>query len=110
MWTFDPHVATQIYDDMLRDVRDKVTVFKGERLDLAKGVVKQGARIVRVVMESGRAFEGRMDLCRPGPCSTAVMRSQRDQVHVDVAEALQDRGGRHATECTGRVRREASPS
>jgi hypothetical protein len=60
MWTFEPHVATKIYDDMLREVRDKVTVVKGERLDLAQGVVKQGARIVRIVMESGRAFEGRM--------------------------------------------------
>jgi hypothetical protein len=62
MWTFEPHVATRVYDDMLRDVRDKVTVVKGERLDLRKGigVVKQGARIVRIVMESGRAFEGKM--------------------------------------------------
>ena len=60
MWTFEPHVATKIYDDLLRTVRDKVTVVRGERLDLAKGVVKQGARIVRVVMESGRAFEGKM--------------------------------------------------
>jgi 2-polyprenyl-6-methoxyphenol hydroxylase-like FAD-dependent oxidoreductase len=62
MWTFEPHVATKVYDDMLRAVADKVTVVKGERLDLRKGVgvVKQGARIVRIVMESGRAFEGRM--------------------------------------------------
>ena len=60
MWTFEPHVASKIYDDMLREVRDKVTVVKGERLDLARGVVKQGTRIVRIVMESGRAFEGRM--------------------------------------------------
>jgi hypothetical protein len=60
MWTFEPHVATKIYDDMLREVRDRVTVVKGERLDLAKGVVKQGTRIVRIVMESGRTFEGRM--------------------------------------------------
>ena len=62
MWTFEPHVATKIYDDMLREVRDKVTVVKGERLDLraGRGVVKNGARIVRIVMESGRAFEGKM--------------------------------------------------
>jgi hypothetical protein len=60
MWTFEPHVATQIYDDMLREVAGKVTVVKGERLDLAKGVVKQGARITRIIMESGRAFEGKM--------------------------------------------------
>jgi len=60
MWTFEPHVATKVFDDMLREAGPKVTVVKGERLDLAKGVVKQGARIVRIVMESGRAFEGKM--------------------------------------------------
>ncbi|MDO8542670.1 MAG: FAD-dependent oxidoreductase [Opitutaceae bacterium] len=60
MWTFEPHVATQIYDNMLREAGAKVTVVRGERLDLKKGVVKSGARITRIVMESGRAFEGRM--------------------------------------------------
>ncbi len=60
MWTFEPHVATRVYDDMLREVAGKVTVVKGERLDLAKGVIKDGTRIVRIVMESGRAFAGKM--------------------------------------------------
>ena len=62
MWTFEPHVATKVYDDMLREAGDKITVVKGERLDLAsdKGVIKDGARIVRIVMESGRAFAGKM--------------------------------------------------
>jgi len=61
MWTFEPHVATKIYDQMLHEVREKVTVVKGERLNLARGgVVKQGARITRIVMESGRSFEGKM--------------------------------------------------
>ncbi len=60
MWTFEPHVATKVFGDMLREAGAKITVVKGERLDLAKGVVKQGARIVRIVMESGRAFEGKM--------------------------------------------------
>jgi hypothetical protein len=60
MWTFEPHVATRIYDAMLAGVADQVTVVRGERLDLARGVVKRGPRIVRIVMESGRAFEGRM--------------------------------------------------
>ncbi len=62
MWTFEPHVATKIYDDMLRDAGSKIAVVYGERLDLAKGkgVIKDGARIVRIVMESGRAFEGAM--------------------------------------------------
>jgi hypothetical protein len=60
MWTFEPHVATKIYDDMLREVHDKVTVVKGERLNLGKGVVKQGTRIIRILMESGREFGGLM--------------------------------------------------
>lgn len=58
MWTFEPHVATKIYDDMLADTKTQV-VF-GERLDLKKGVVKDGARIVKIVMESGREFAGKM--------------------------------------------------
>jgi hypothetical protein len=45
---------------MLSDVADRVTVVRGERLDLEKGVVKEGTRIVRIVMESGRTFEGRI--------------------------------------------------
>ncbi len=60
MWTFEPRVATKILDDMLRDAGNRVTVVKGERLDLARGVVKSGPRITRIVMESGRAFEGRV--------------------------------------------------
>ena len=60
MWTFEPHVATKVYDDMLREAGDKVTVVRGERLDLNKGVVKDGPRIARIVMESGRAFAGKM--------------------------------------------------
>jgi len=58
MWTFEPHVATKIYDDMIAEA--KVPVVFGERLDLKKGIFKDGARIVKIVMESGRAFEGKV--------------------------------------------------
>ena len=60
MWTFEPHVATAVYDQMLKAAGDKVTVVYGERLDLRKGVVKDGARIVKIVMESGREFTGKV--------------------------------------------------
>jgi hypothetical protein len=62
MWTFEPHVATKVYDDLLREAGARVTVVRGERLDLApgRGVVREGARIVRIAMESGRTFAGRM--------------------------------------------------
>jgi hypothetical protein len=58
MWTFEPHVATQIYADMIKEA--KVPVVFGERLDLKKGVVKDGMRITKIIMESGREFEGAM--------------------------------------------------
>ena len=62
LWTFEPHVATKVYDELLREAGPRITVVLGERLDLApgRGVVKEGARIQRIVMESGRAFTGRM--------------------------------------------------
>jgi len=55
MWTFEPSVASKILDDMIAEA--KVPVIFGERLDLKKGVVKTGARIMKIVMESGRQFE-----------------------------------------------------
>jgi FAD dependent oxidoreductase len=58
MWTFEPHVATKIYDDMLRET--KVQVVLGERLDLKRGVIKNGARITSILMEGGREFAGKM--------------------------------------------------
>jgi len=60
MWTFEPHAATEIYDAMLKAAGDKVTIVKGERLDLTKGVVKEGAKITKIIMESGREFTGPM--------------------------------------------------
>ncbi len=58
MWTFEPHVATKVYDDMIRDA--KITLVFGERLDLKADVKKEGSRITSIRMESGRTFTGRM--------------------------------------------------
>lgn len=60
MWTFEPHVATAIYDAMIKAAGPKLTVVFGERLDLKKGVVKDGIRIVKIVMESGREFTAKV--------------------------------------------------
>ena len=60
MWTFEPHAASEIYDAMLAEVKDKVTIVKGQRLDLKKGVVKQGTNITSLVMESGQQFSGKV--------------------------------------------------
>jgi hypothetical protein len=58
LWRFEPRVAEQIYRKMLEEA--KVQVVLGERLDLKKGVVKEGDRIVSIVMESGRSFAGKI--------------------------------------------------
>ncbi|MES2597928.1 MAG: FAD-dependent oxidoreductase [Verrucomicrobiota bacterium] len=60
MWTFEPHVATEVYDAMLKEAGSKVTVIFSERLDLKKGVVKEGAKVTKIIMESGREFTAPM--------------------------------------------------
>jgi hypothetical protein len=60
MWTFEPHVASKVYDDMIAAA--KVPVVRGERLKLDRknGVTKEEARITAITMESGRTFTGEM--------------------------------------------------
>lgn len=60
MWTFEPHVATDIYREMLAQY--KIPVVMQARLDLrpGKGVVMDGGLIAAIVLEDGRRFTGRM--------------------------------------------------
>jgi len=58
MWTFEPHVAEQIYHDMLKEA--KVPVVFEERLNLKSGVTKKEGRIVAITMESGLVVRGKM--------------------------------------------------
>jgi hypothetical protein len=58
MWTFEPHVAEAIFIAWLKEF--DVPVVMQERLDLKSGVKKLGARITTIVMESGKAFAGKM--------------------------------------------------
>ena len=57
-WMFEPHVAEEIFNDMIR--RAKVPVVYDQRLDLKKGVRKEGRRIVAIMTESGRLFTAKM--------------------------------------------------
>jgi hypothetical protein len=60
MWTFEPHVASAIYDSLLAKVAGKVTIIKGQRLNRQSGVKKDGPRILSITMESGRSFSAPM--------------------------------------------------
>jgi hypothetical protein len=57
MWTFEPHVAEGIMEEMVREAG--VVVVKGERLDRRGGIDKEGPRILAIRMESGRVFRAR---------------------------------------------------
>ncbi|MGA2030645.1 MAG: FAD-dependent oxidoreductase [Thermoguttaceae bacterium] len=58
MWGFEPHVAEEIFRQMLEEA--KVAVLYGERLDLRRGVKKQGTRISAILLESGRTLVARV--------------------------------------------------
>jgi FAD dependent oxidoreductase len=57
-WTFEPQVAEKIFQDLIRE--HNVPVLYGQRLDLKKGVRKEGTRIVALTMESGAVYRGKM--------------------------------------------------
>ena len=58
MWIFEPSVAEKIFEDFVREAQ--IPVVRNEWLDRAKGVKKEGARIVAITMLSGRKYSGRM--------------------------------------------------
>ncbi len=58
MWTFEPHVAEDIFNAWLAEY--KVPVFRNEWLDRKKGVVKRSGRIVSVTMLSGRTYAAKV--------------------------------------------------
>src|SRR4051794_29159075 len=58
MWTFEPSVAERIFDEMCSE--NGIVVVKEQRLDLKNGVEKQAGRIIRIRMESGRTYRGKM--------------------------------------------------
>ena len=66
MWGFEPHVAEEILRAMLAEAGVK-PVFQ-ERLDLMRGVHKQGTRIISIAMESGNVYAAKVfiDACYEG--------------------------------------------
>ena len=54
-WYPEPHVAEQVYKQMLDEA--KVTVFLQHRLKERRGVGKKGTRITEITMENGSVFQ-----------------------------------------------------
>ena len=58
MWTFEPHVAEKIFNDLIKE--ENIPVYFEERLNLLSGVIKSGTTITEIEMESGLKFKGRI--------------------------------------------------
>lgn len=58
MWIFEPHVAEQVFEDLVRE--EQIPVFRDEWLDRESGVQKDGAQIKSITMLSGKQFSARM--------------------------------------------------
>ena len=58
MWIFEPHAAEQVFEDYIREF--KIPVRRNEWLDRAKGVKKDGARIVSITTLSRKTYAGKM--------------------------------------------------
>ena len=58
MWTFEPHVALQIYRELLTEAG--IAPLMNERLDRKSGIRKKAGRIESITTESGRTFAAKM--------------------------------------------------
>jgi hypothetical protein len=60
MWIFEPHVAEAVFESYVREFQ--LEVVRDEWLDRAKGVKKDGPRIVSITTLSGKTYAGTMFL------------------------------------------------
>jgi hypothetical protein len=58
MWIFEPHVAEQVFEDLIRE--NNIPVHRNEWLDREKGVVKKAGKIVSMTTLSGKTYTGKM--------------------------------------------------
>jgi hypothetical protein len=58
MWIFEPHAAEQVFEDYVKEFG--IEVVRDEWLDRAKGVTKDGDKIVSITTLSGKTYAGKM--------------------------------------------------
>jgi hypothetical protein len=99
-WTFEPHVATKIVQDLLRE--HNVPVVFRQRLDLSRGVTKDGPRIVAIRTEAGDVFRGKVfidatyegDLLAKAGCAYHVGR-EANATYGETLNGVQVRNATH---------------
>jgi hypothetical protein len=58
MWTFEPSAALKVFEAMI--TTENITLVYEQKLNRKKGVIKEGSKIVKIEMENGEVYEGRM--------------------------------------------------
>ncbi len=58
MWIFEPHVAEEVFEDLVREY--KVPVHRDQWLDRDAGVTMQGSRIQAIRMVNGTEYQAKM--------------------------------------------------
>lgn len=58
MWIFEPHVAEQVFDDLVKE--HKIPVHRDQWLDRENGVSRRGGKIESIKMLSGQVYRGKM--------------------------------------------------
>jgi len=58
MWVFEPHVAEQVFEDLVREY--EIEVVREARLDRERGVETKAGRIVSLTTLDGRTYEAQM--------------------------------------------------
>jgi hypothetical protein len=58
MWIFEPHVAEQVFEDLVRE--HGIPVMRGDGLERRHGVQRDGTRIVSLTTKGGKTFRGGM--------------------------------------------------
>jgi hypothetical protein len=58
MWIFEPHVAEQVFEDLVRE--NGITVVRDAWLDRGKGVTKAGGRIAAITTLDGKTYRGKV--------------------------------------------------
>lgn len=87
MWIFEPHIAEQVFEDLVRD--HQVTVVRDEWLDRENGVVMEGQQIISIKTLAGNTYRGKIfidatyegDLMASAGLSYHVGREPNDMYH-----------------------------
>ena len=58
MWIFEPHVAEQVFEDLIREYQ--IPVDRDEWINRDRGVRKDGTKITTIEMLSGKQYSGRI--------------------------------------------------